>query len=194
MDLVNIMKVCGEHVVGLGLRVLCQLSLTGPAVSVTHLVDESASSLSPDLQHRHVHHITPTLFYHNITTLSLPHPPTRIFTNLPPIKQDEGFYVTERQLSNGSVSRSTTDGGGAAFGRAVPIQLPTRREVEKDTDGFVSTINRLTSPVFYSTMEDGQVVKGLGGIPLSTRPLLLVGNHQVAAAGALLRVCDLRLH
>jgi 1-acyl-sn-glycerol-3-phosphate acyltransferase len=47
--------------------------------------------------------------------------------------------------------------------------------------GFLSVINRLTSPVFYSTTEDGRVIKGLGGIP-ATRPLLLVGNHQLFAA------------
>lgn len=97
------------------------------------------------------------------------------------IMKDEGFYVTERKLSNGTVSRSATDGGGAGFGRAVPIQLPTLREVEKDTEGFVSTINKLTSPVFYSTTENGQIIRGLGGIPM-TRPLLLIGNHQLFAA------------
>lgn len=89
--------------------------------------------------------------------------------------------MTERKLSNGTVSRTATDGGGAGFGRAVPIQLPTLREVEKDTEGFVSTINKLTSPVFYSTTADGQVIQGLGGIP-TTRPLLLIGNHQLFAA------------
>lgn len=97
------------------------------------------------------------------------------------IMKDEGFYVTQRTLSNGTASRTATDGGGAGFGRPVPIQLPTLREVEKDTEGFVSTINKLTSPVFYSTTADGRVVKGLGGIPM-TRPLLLVGNHQLFAA------------
>lgn len=97
------------------------------------------------------------------------------------IMKDEGFYVTQRTLSNGTASRTATDGGGAGFGRPVPIQLPTLREVEKDTEGFVSTINKLTSPVFYSTTADGCVVKGLGGIPM-TRPLLLVGNHQLFAA------------
>lgn len=96
--------------------------------------------------------------------------------------QDEGFYVTERKLSNGTVSHTATDGGGAGFGRPVPIQLPTLREVEKDSEGFVSTINKLTSPVFFSTTADGQVIQGLGGIPTSTRPLLLIGNHQLFAA------------
>lgn len=89
--------------------------------------------------------------------------------------------MTQRNLSTRRPSTSATDGGGANFGKAAPIQLPTLREVEKDTEGFVSVINRLTSPVFYSTTEDGCVVKGLGGIPES-RPLLLVGNHQLFAA------------
>lgn len=102
------------------------------------------------------------------------------------IMRDEGFYVTQRTLSNGTASRTATDGGGAAFGRPVPIQLPTAREVEKDTEGFVSTITKLTSPVYYSTTEEGRVIRGLGGIP-TTRPLLLVGNHQLFAAGECLR-------
>jgi hypothetical protein len=95
--------------------------------------------------------------------------------------QEEGFYVTQRSLSTRQASVSATDGGGANFGKARPIQLPTLREVDKDTEGFVGTINRLTSPVFYSTTPEGRVLRGLGGIP-ETRPLLLIGNHQLFAA------------
>lgn len=95
--------------------------------------------------------------------------------------QAEGFYVTERRLSNGAASTSATDGGGAAFGRPRPIQLPTKRELELDTEGFINVINRLTSPVFYSTTADNQVLQGLSGVPVSDRPVLLIGNHQLFA-------------
>jgi 1-acyl-sn-glycerol-3-phosphate acyltransferase len=89
--------------------------------------------------------------------------------------------MTQRRLSNGAASTSANDGGGAAFGRPVPIQLPTARELELDTEGFINVINRLTSPVFYSTNADGQVQQGLSGVPVSDRPVLLIGNHQLFA-------------
>lgn len=93
----------------------------------------------------------------------------------------QGFYITSRQLSNGSTSTSGA-GGGAAFGRAEPIPMPTQRELELDTqEGPFQLLRRVTSPVFYSTDRQGLVQRGLGGIP-SQRPLLLVGNHQLFAA------------
>jgi hypothetical protein len=39
-------------------------------------------------------------------------------------------------------------------------------------------LRRLVSPVFFSRTQDGRVQRGLDGLPTS-RPLLLVGNHQV---------------
>lgn len=95
--------------------------------------------------------------------------------------QSEGFYVSDRRMSNGQPSISARDGGGASYGLPRPIQLPTARELELDSSGFVSTINRLTSPVFYSTRPDGQIVKGLSGVPVQQRPVLLIGNHQFFA-------------
>lgn len=72
-------------------------------------------------------------------------------------------------------------GPGVSFGKPEPIELPTPIELEKDTEGLVSTIRRLSSPVFYSTGSSGAVMAGLGGIP-EGRPLLFVGNHQLFAA------------
>lgn len=97
--------------------------------------------------------------------------------------QSEGFYVSERRMSYGQPSTRATDGGGASYGLARPIQLPTAKELELDCQGFVSTINRLTSPVFYSTRADGEIVKGLSGVPVHQRPVLLIGNHQFFAGG-----------
>ena len=94
-----------------------------------------------------------------------------------------GFYVAERIMSNGTRGAVPGDGGGAAFGSPRPIQLPTSRELELDSEGFVDTITRLTSPVFYSTREeDGTIIRGLGALPVQDRPLLLVANHQFFAA------------
>jgi hypothetical protein len=53
--------------------------------------------------------------------------------------------------------------------------------MQLDSEGFVSTIKRLTSPVYYSTTADGQIVRGLSGVPVHQRPVLLVGNHQFFA-------------
>ena len=41
-------------------------------------------------------------------------------------------------------------------------------------------IKRLTSPVFFSTGEDGVTRQGLQGVP-QRRPMLFVGNHQTYA-------------
>lgn len=90
-------------------------------------------------------------------------------------------------LSNGRPSASASDGGGAAFGTPAPVQLPTPREVEADQAGFVSTIRRLSSPVYYSTLPGGAVARGFGGLPRRPaggggRPVLFVGNHQLFAS------------
>lgn len=41
-------------------------------------------------------------------------------------------------------------------------------------------IKQLTSPVFFSTGEDGVVRRGFSGVP-HDRPMLFVGNHQTYA-------------
>jgi len=103
------------------------------------------------------------------------------------ILQSQGFYVTERALSNGRASTSATDGGATAFGTPAPVQLPTPQEIKADEDGFVTTIRRFCSPVYYSTAADGRVVRGFRGLPTregagAGRPVLFIGNHQLFAA------------
>ncbi|GBF99661.1 acyltransferase chloroplastic [Raphidocelis subcapitata] len=99
------------------------------------------------------------------------------------IMQSEGFYATTRALSNGRPSAGPTDSGATAFGTPAPIQLPNPAELRADRDsGFVNTIRRLCSPVYYSTLADGTVVQGFDGVPRRPaggegRPLLFVGNH-----------------
>ena len=69
-------------------------------------------------------------------------------------------------------------------GASVEIEYPTPREIEAARRGAVATISALTSPVFLSTREDGSIVRGLGGVPVSredSRPTLFVGNHQTYA-------------
>jgi len=73
------------------------------------------------------------------------------------------------------------------YGTPAPIELPTPREFERDSAGFVSVMRRLTSPVFFSTdRRTGAVRQGLQSVPLGggrgKRPVLLVGNHQLFAA------------
>ena len=66
-------------------------------------------------------------------------------------------------------------------------EFPVPSEEDMDemdkTAGF-GNLQKLFSPVFLSTEEDGRVVQGLGGVPtgLSGRPVLLVGNHQLFGA------------
>lgn len=99
--------------------------------------------------------------------------------------QTQGFYTAERALSNGAASTSARGGGGTAFGTAAPVQLPTPAEIRADREGFVTTIRRLCSPVYYSTLADGRIVKGWAGVPRRApggRPILFIANHQLFAA------------
>ncbi len=91
------------------------------------------------------------------------------------LMKDEGFYVQQRMLSNGMASTSAA-GGGASFGRAVPIQLPTTKELDRDTAQINGFLRRVVSPVFYSTDAQGRVVRGLGAVPHG-RPVLFVGSE-----------------
>lgn len=85
----------------------------------------------------------------------------------------EGFYVRRRVLSAdpgplASVSRVPE------YGRAVPIDVPSPLEVEKDREANTQLIERAMSPVFLSTLEGGRKVRGLDGIP-DARPMLVSG-------------------
>eukprot|EP00238_Polyblepharides_amylifera_P004376 CAMPEP_0196575412 /NCGR_PEP_ID=MMETSP1081-20130531/4895_1 /TAXON_ID=36882 /ORGANISM="Pyramimonas amylifera, Strain CCMP720" /LENGTH=659 /DNA_ID=CAMNT_0041893709 /DNA_START=209 /DNA_END=2188 /DNA_ORIENTATION=- len=93
------------------------------------------------------------------------------------IIEEKGFYTTERRMS---ASPKTKKGNKESLGYAGPMELPTAKEVEDNSEGFVNTLTRLTSPVFFSTGEDGRVLRGLGALP-DARPLLVVGNHQTFA-------------
>ncbi|KIY92968.1 Acyltransferase-like protein [Monoraphidium neglectum] len=116
--------------------------------------------------------------------------------DLSQILQAQGFYVTRRVLSNGTTSASAADGGGAAFGTTAPVQLPTPAEIRADRDGFVTTIRRLCSPVYYSTLADGRIVKGFDGVPRpgaggAGGPLLFIANHQLFAADMYTMIPDM---
>ncbi|XP_058737596.1 phytyl ester synthase 1, chloroplastic-like [Vicia villosa] len=56
---------------------------------------------------------------------------------------------------------------------------PSRDEANKIVESY-SLFNFITSSVMLSTLEDGNIVKGLAGIP-SEGPVLLVGNHMLLA-------------
>ncbi len=40
---------------------------------------------------------------------------------------------------------------------------------------------RPSSPVFLSTDSSGRIIEGLGAVPNDQKPILFVGNHQVAS-------------
>ncbi|CAD7704397.1 unnamed protein product [Ostreobium quekettii] len=102
------------------------------------------------------------------------------------IMKEEGFFVTERCLScqpTAGVPKINN------FGRPGPVELPT--PIERDrAAGPLKVLARLTSPVFFSTMDDGRIVQGLSGLPAS-RPLLVVGNHQTFAPDMAMLVDEL---
>ncbi|KAL9233256.1 hypothetical protein vseg_008277 [Gypsophila vaccaria] len=55
---------------------------------------------------------------------------------------------------------------------------PSQHEFKVGFDNFTGLIQYCTSPVIFSTLEDGEIVRGLAGVP-SEGPVLLVGNHML---------------
>merc|ERR1711988_2039117 len=61
------------------------------------------------------------------------------------------------------------------------MEVPTEGEVQRAVQGNIEILQRLTSPVFFSTREaDGQVFANLDELP-KQRPLIFIGNHQTMA-------------
>ncbi|KAK3239240.1 hypothetical protein CYMTET_50824 [Cymbomonas tetramitiformis] len=90
------------------------------------------------------------------------------------IIEEEGFYTRRRTTT--AVAKRPPKGT-----LSDPMEVPTSVEARKATEGGLDFLQRLTSPVFFSTREaDGQVVTGLSELP-ETRPVLFVGNHQTYA-------------
>ncbi|XP_074292709.1 phytyl ester synthase 1, chloroplastic-like [Silene latifolia] len=56
---------------------------------------------------------------------------------------------------------------------------PSLQEYKVDFDKVAGQIQYFTSPVLFSTLEDGKIVRGLAGVP-SEGPVLLVGYHMLA--------------
>ena len=59
---------------------------------------------------------------------------------------------------------------------------PSAAELERAFESL-EPLRRITSPVFFSTKANGQIVRGIDAVPLGTKgaPVLLVGNHQTLA-------------
>eukprot|EP00210_Caulerpa_lentillifera_P001865 g1794.t1 len=92
--------------------------------------------------------------------------------NIAQIIKEEGFYVTERKFTVPGTQHAIN-----RFGSAKPVELPTEIERKRASEQFVY-IDRLVSPVFYSTNKNNEIVYGLSGVP-DTGPVLFVGNHQL---------------
>eukprot|EP00192_Tetraselmis_astigmatica_P008518 CAMPEP_0117663586 /NCGR_PEP_ID=MMETSP0804-20121206/8703_1 /TAXON_ID=1074897 /ORGANISM="Tetraselmis astigmatica, Strain CCMP880" /LENGTH=668 /DNA_ID=CAMNT_0005470637 /DNA_START=306 /DNA_END=2312 /DNA_ORIENTATION=+ len=92
------------------------------------------------------------------------------------IMQEEGFYVKVRQFT----SPPSASDAGNNYGKAGPLELPTRAELDRSFDQQYKILADLTSPVFFSEAEDGSVQQGLSNVYAGTdRPILLIGNHQL---------------
>lgn len=106
------------------------------------------------------------------------------------IIKEEGFYVQSRRLSgrpdeNGAPSRSLNNFGSAKG----PIELPTPTELER-TIAALNSVFSNSSPVYFSTMDDGSIVQGFAGVP-KDGPVIFVGNHQTLGFDTFIFVGDL---
>ncbi|GMH38045.1 hypothetical protein BSKO_05929 [Bryopsis sp. KO-2023] len=106
------------------------------------------------------------------------------------IMKKEGFYVTKRVLScppKPGKKRDMINNFGSAKG---PIEMPSKIELYEELLKPFESVRQPVSPVNFSTLEDGTVVKGFGGLP-KDRPLLFVGNHQTLGLDTFLFAGDL---
>lgn len=89
------------------------------------------------------------------------------------------------KAGNGHPSRAPRS-GGANFGQAAPVELPTPKELDKVMDsGGLKTLSRLVSPVFFSTnMETGKVERGLGNLTPILDPSAPSSSSSRASAAA----------
>jgi pimeloyl-ACP methyl ester carboxylesterase/1-acyl-sn-glycerol-3-phosphate acyltransferase len=58
-------------------------------------------------------------------------------------------------------------------------KLPEKEELQKTIDNVVEPFRRLTSPVFFSTDNDGKRWTGLGKLSVDSNPIVFVANHQL---------------
>ncbi|KAG1656602.1 hypothetical protein FOA52_010304 [Chlamydomonas sp. UWO 241] len=94
------------------------------------------------------------------------------------LMDEEGFMIDCREFT--STPKRGRRGLGAP-GSAGPIEKPGAAETARASADWNGTVAKFCSPVFFSTMPDGTIVRGLAGIPADERPLLFVGNHQLFA-------------
>jgi pimeloyl-ACP methyl ester carboxylesterase len=96
------------------------------------------------------------------------------------IMEEEGAVVWRRRMS--APLKKREQGKTAGFGSAAPIELPTEVELKRYADRTTGIGRKLSSPVFFSTADNGEISLGLGNIPNpGNGPVLYVGNHQTLA-------------
>eukprot|EP01025_Chloroclados_australasicus_P007168 TRINITY_DN12288_c0_g1_i1.p1 TRINITY_DN12288_c0_g1~~TRINITY_DN12288_c0_g1_i1.p1 ORF type:complete len:714 (+),score=35.25 TRINITY_DN12288_c0_g1_i1:137-2278(+) len=100
-------------------------------------------------------------------------------TDVVKVIKENGFYTTKRNMSTIPKNNVRQSNG---YGLAMPIELPTAKELQADSDGdggpfSLSSIQQLVSPIYCSTDQNGAVSIGFENFP-EGNPLLLVGNHQ----------------
>lgn len=81
-------------------------------------------------------------------------------------------------LKGSGFYRKTAGSEDAYLDSFVP---PSEEDLDQARNGLMKFIRFISSPVSFSTTEDGKVVQGLSGIPANERPILFIGNHQTYA-------------
>ncbi|OAE25357.1 hypothetical protein AXG93_4620s1720 [Marchantia polymorpha subsp. ruderalis] len=83
---------------------------------------------------------------------------------------EEGFNLASMIKATGFYRQTRSKDVVSNFVR------PTKEEIDQ-AYGTTDILRKLTSPVFFSTGDDGVVVRGVSKIPTSKQPLIFVGNH-----------------
>lgn len=87
--------------------------------------------------------------------------------------------IGEPQIS--SLGKSIPAIGKQQYDPILDWKFPSKEKIRQTIERQVRPARALTSPVFFSTAEDGQRSRGLGLLPSvqNGKPLLFVANHQL---------------
>ncbi|CAG9466847.1 unnamed protein product [Pedinophyceae sp. YPF-701] len=92
---------------------------------------------------------------------------------------EQDFYITRRRFTSPAGNKPRPS--NPKPGTVAPLEIPTKGDVVADCKELnIELLQRVCSPIFLSTAEDGTVGFGLDRVP-DQGPILLVGNHQLFA-------------
>eukprot|EP01026_Neomeris_dumetosa_P027374 TRINITY_DN2224_c0_g1_i2.p1 TRINITY_DN2224_c0_g1~~TRINITY_DN2224_c0_g1_i2.p1 ORF type:complete len:712 (-),score=43.77 TRINITY_DN2224_c0_g1_i2:244-2379(-) len=95
--------------------------------------------------------------------------------DLAEIIKENNFYIMQRDMTSFPPHNRRQ---GNQFGKPGPIEIPNSQELQRDVSRLrFDVLQRIFSPVLFTTDVNGRVVQGLQNLPIGEQ-ILFIGNHQ----------------